>query len=91
MNTFYLEMTDTYSGQLNYSSLTRFKVQANTILGALQKVSAYTGLNFRQAWRVSSMFEFDGWVSRSGCTGLYEPEYYQDDEELSKIYDFTEI
>ena len=44
MNTFYFEMTDTFGDDLNYCWLKRFKVKANTLHGALCKLSKEVGL-----------------------------------------------
>ncbi len=35
---FYVEVTDTYGGEANYSWANRYKVQASTFRGALRKV-----------------------------------------------------
>ena len=48
MKTFHIYITDLFCGELNYSSLTKFNVTANTERGAVCKVSKYTGLNFRK-------------------------------------------
>ncbi len=47
MKKFYFEMTDTFGGDLNYCWLKRFEVSANTLHGALCKLSKEIGLNFR--------------------------------------------
>lgn len=48
MNTeFLIYITDLFGGELNYSSVTKFRVKAKTERGAVCKVSRYTGLNFR--------------------------------------------
>lgn len=47
---FFVEVTDTYGEDANYSWVKRFKVNASSELGAIRKVSAETGLNFRKEW-----------------------------------------
>lgn len=47
---FYVEVTDTYGEDANYSWVKRYKVSASSELGAIRKVSAETGLNFRKEW-----------------------------------------
>jgi len=47
---FYVEITDTYGEDANYSWVKRYKVSASSELGAIRKVSAETGLNFRKEW-----------------------------------------
>ena len=43
MQKFYVEMTDTFGGEANYSWVNRFIVNANTFLGAIRKVTRETG------------------------------------------------
>jgi hypothetical protein len=40
---FYVEMTDTYCGEANYSWVNRFLVTATTPIGAIRKVTNETG------------------------------------------------
>jgi hypothetical protein len=44
---FFVEVTDLFNGELNYSNLTRFKIYAKSERGAITKLAKYTGLNFR--------------------------------------------
>lgn len=67
MNTFYFEMTDTYSCELNYCWLKRFKVTAKNLKGALIKLSHETGLNFRNN---GSYYK-----AQKACIGLYELDF----------------
>lgn len=46
-NKYYVELTDTFSGDANYSWLKRFIIRANTKQGAISKLSKETGFNFR--------------------------------------------
>lgn len=43
-NIYFIEMTDTYGGEANYSWVNRYKVKANTIRGAIVKISKELGL-----------------------------------------------
>ena len=70
MTEFYFELTDIYGGELNYSWVTRLIVPAKSLHGALCKVSAEVGLNFR----TNGIY----YTSRSGSTGLYELDYEPD-------------
>jgi len=47
MNNYKVEITDLFSGELNYSYLTRLNITAKSMLGAIQKVSREIGLKFR--------------------------------------------
>jgi len=40
---FFVEVTDTYGGEANYSWVQRFKVHANTTRGAMRKVAKEMG------------------------------------------------
>lgn len=48
MKQFYFEVTDTYAGEANYCWVKRLKINANSLHGALIKLSKYMGLNFRR-------------------------------------------
>lgn len=47
---YYVEMTDVFGGEANYSWVHRFLVKASTPLGAIRKVTAHTGHPARKAW-----------------------------------------
>ncbi len=46
-NQFFVEMTDTYGGEANYSWVNRFLVTASSELGAIRKVTTRTGYRAR--------------------------------------------
>ncbi len=48
LETFYVEVTDTFGGEANYCWVHRFKVLAKSMQGAIGKVSREMGLHFRQ-------------------------------------------
>lgn len=52
MNNYKVEITDLFSGELNYSYLTQLNVTAKSMLGAIQKVSRETDLKFRLEYSV---------------------------------------
>ncbi len=64
MQTFYFEMTDTFGGELNYRWLSRFKIEAKNLRGALIKLSKETGFNFRNNGNY--------WKVKGACIGAYE-------------------
>lgn len=43
MNKYEIEVTDLYGGELNYSWVKRYEIQAKSVLGAVQKLSRLTG------------------------------------------------
>lgn len=69
MNKYYFEMTDTYGAEANYSWVKRLKINANSLRGALIKLSCETGFNFR----------FDGFrynaKNNCVCAFLIEDDY----------------
>ena len=81
---FYCELTDTYGGEANYSWVTRFKVRASTMRGAMLKVGRVVGLNFRCVMDSSDMRRYD---SKSGATCLFVEPF---DEENHGQYDRIE-
>ena len=46
-NQFFVEMTDTFGGEANYSWVNRFIVTASSELGAIRKVTTRTGYRAR--------------------------------------------
>ena len=56
---FFVEVTDTYGEDANYSWVKRYKVSASSELGAIRKVSAETGLNFRKEWDTGDLVRYD--------------------------------
>jgi len=46
-NYFFIEITDTYGGEANYSWVHRYKIKAATIRGAIIKFSKYKGYQGR--------------------------------------------
>ena len=49
-NCFYVELTDLFGGELNYSELSRFRITAKSERGAITKLAKYTGLSFRKQY-----------------------------------------
>lgn len=70
MNKFYFEMTDTFSGELNYCWIERFEVEAKSLRGALQKLSRVTGYNFRSTGMIGDFEKL--FKARKACVALYE-------------------
>ena len=74
---FYVEVTDTYGEDANYSWVKRFKVNASSELGAIRKVSAETGLNFRKEWDDGIIVRYD--AKHCAVCAFLSP--YEDQEE----------
>jgi hypothetical protein len=71
---FHVEITDTFAGEANYSWVTRHKVKANTIQGAIGKVSRDSGLSFRK----TMSGEVTRYDSKSGATCAFVEEWNDD-------------
>ena len=52
MNQYYIEITDTFGGEANYSWIQRYKIKAKSKKGAMQKLSRSTGWNFRYEYDI---------------------------------------
>lgn len=49
MDLYLIEVTDTFAGDANYSWVRRYAVRAESVLGALQKLSKHEGYRFRSS------------------------------------------
>ena len=65
MNTYKIEITDTFGGEANYSWVTRHEIKAKSMLGAVQKLSRLSGLHWRMVGGYGDMRRYD---SKSGAT-----------------------
>lgn len=57
-NIYFVEVTDTFAGEANYSWVKRFKVHATSDLGAIRKVSRAVGLRFRKEHDTGDMASY---------------------------------
>ena len=73
-NLYFIEITDTFGGEANYSWVTRHVIRAKSERGAVNALSRRSGMNWR----------FDGlrYLSKSGATcafiDMYEKEFHGD-------------
>ncbi len=72
---FYIEVTDTFGGEANYSWVARHVISANTRRGAVQKFSRLSGINWKCVAKYSDMERYD---SASGASCYFIEDY--DDE-----------
>lgn len=73
---FYVEMTDTFGGEANYSWVSRFAVMANNPRHAISKVSRETGYSFRKEWDSGEMVRYK---ARGACVCAFV-EYFDPDK-----------
>jgi len=80
MNTYFFEVTDTFGGEANYCWVRRFKTQAKSELGAIQKLSRYSGLKLRK--------EYDTRYNAKNacvCVFIVDCEYQQENNNFIEI------
>lgn len=65
MNTYEIEVTDTFGGDANYSWVTRHTVKATTMRGAVNKFSRMSGGRWRCVMNTGDYRRYD---SASGAT-----------------------
>lgn len=72
---YYIEITDTFSGDANYSWVARHIIRAKSELGAINALSRRSGMNWHNVCG-------DRYDSKSGATccfiSVYEKEYHSD-------------
>lgn len=77
MNHYFIEITDTFGGEANYSWVTRHKVRAASVRGALVRINRDSGLGFRSAG-------CDRYDSRTGATCAFIMPW--SDEEHGELF-----
>tara|TARA_B100000768_G_scaffold168165_1_gene172828 strand:+ start:817 stop:1086 length:270 start_codon:yes stop_codon:yes gene_type:complete len=87
MNNYYLELTDLYCGELNYSFIKRYTTKAKSIQGAISKLSKITGLNFRADFKASYEAVYH---STTKLTGAYVEEYELNDSDHISTQTYSE-
>ena len=65
---FFVELTDTYGGEANYSWVTRRLVRASSIMGAARKFAQHAGLSVHKTGDYGDSARYD---SKSGATCLF--------------------
>lgn len=81
---FYVEMTDTYGGETNYSWVNRFKVAATSFRGAIRKVAGETGYSGRihKTTDTSDMVAHD---VRGACVRFFTHDWDEAYAEYSNV------
>lgn len=75
MNYYFVEITDTFAGEANYSWVNRLKVKANTMRGAVNKVARHSGMAWRCNWDNGDTMRYD---SKSGATCFFIQDWQDD-------------
>lgn len=71
-NLFYIEITDTFGGEANYSWVTRHVIRAKSVRGAMAALARRSGLNWR---KVSDYGDSVRYNSKAGATCAFV-EYF---------------
>ena len=77
---YFVEITDTFGGEANYSWVTHHKVKAASIRGAVIRVNRDSGLGFHKVGDYGDCVRYD---SRSGATCAFFEEW--DEEKHSQV------
>ena len=56
---FFVELTDTFGGEANYSWVKRYKVTASSFNGAIRKVAKDTYYRFRKEYDTGDMVKYN--------------------------------
>ena len=75
MKFYFVEITDTFAGEANYSWVKRLKVKARSMRGAVNKVSHDSGMVWRRKWDNGATMRYD---SKSGNTCFFIEEWHDD-------------
>lgn len=87
MNTYYVEMTDTYAGEANYSWVSRFLVKAETMRGAMRKITRHTGYPARKDFDAGDCTRFN--VPGAGL--CFFAEWTDEPDKLREQYQLIEL
>ena len=83
MQDYYVEITDTFAGEANYSWVTRYKVtSAENENDAIIKISNESGINWIKQWDDGTVSRYD---SESGLTCLFIYEYDDDEHKDYRV------
>jgi hypothetical protein len=86
MTTYFIEITDTFGGEANYSWVTRHKVRASSPRGAMIRINRDSGLGFHRTADYGDSLRYD---SRSGATCAFVSEW--DDADHGQFSRVNEI
>jgi hypothetical protein len=74
-NDYFVEMTDTFAGEANYSWARRFKIRASSLRGVAQIMARQTGLRWHLVDEYSDTARYD---SESGLTCFFVDNWEED-------------
>jgi hypothetical protein len=62
-NQYYVELTDTFGGEANYSWLNRYLITASSTLGVINKLAKHSGYRFKKNYESNDITCYEG----NGC------------------------
>jgi hypothetical protein len=81
MTYFFAEITDVFAGEANYSQVSRFKIRAASVRGALIRLNRATGLAYRDRGN-GGIGRYD---SVSGATCAFVEEWDEDHDQSMHV------
>lgn len=72
---FFIEVTDTFGGDANYSWVNRHVIRGSTMRGAVQRFSRMSGMNWHKVADYGDQCRYD---SKSGATCFFIEQYDHD-------------
>lgn len=86
-NIYFIEVTDTFGGEANYSWVTRHVIAASTMRGAISKFSRLSGISWR--YEYGNENDVMRYNSKSGAT-CYFIQTYSDEDHAQYHFDTDE-
>jgi hypothetical protein len=80
---FFIEVTDTFAGEANYSWVTRHVIKAKSVVGAVNKFSRLSGMRWRMEYDSLDEMRYN---SLSGATCYFLQQY---DDTQHADYNFS--
>lgn len=87
-NLYFVEITDVYGGEANYSWVTRHCVRATTPRGAMRRIGTNSGLSWHCVADYGHALRYD---SKSGATCAFVTEWEDEHGDYSRVnYDLQD-
>lgn len=85
---FFIEVTDTFGGEANYSWVTRHVIKGKSMLGAVHRFSKLSGLQWRKVCDHGDQKRYD---SESGATCYFIEQLSDDADEQAESLKFHSL
>jgi len=84
-NAYFVEVTDTFGGEANYSWVRRYKVESVSKRGAVVKVAKEEGFSFRHAYDISDGSSTSRYNALRACRCLHIGDYDGEEHKFSRV------